>query len=159
MNQKNFFIKLQMYLDDASNMFSFLIERKIRTVRLHMFVWSVNVIFVTWYCYQVGYLLCGLIPPDVIWALFVMIRGAALSPCTKHKTTSAIQSCTLHMPPQKHKTLGAKHRFTKEIFFKKIQQNSNTRSRGLRFGVNRWFPAKMQMNNVNPKVSKLFQCH
>ena len=83
------------------------------------------------------YLLCGLIPPDVIWALFVMIRGAALSPCTKHKTTSAIQSCTLHMPPQKHKTPNAKHKkhsFSKENFFKKKNKNSNIRNRGLRFG-------------------------
>ena len=84
------------------------------------------------------YLLCGLIPPpDVIWALFVMIRGAALSPCTKHKTTSAIQSCTLHMPPQKHKTPNAKHKkhsLSKENFFKKKNKNSYIRNRGLRFG-------------------------
>ena len=39
------------------------------------------------------------------------------------------------------------------------KKNSNTRSRGLRFGVNRWFAAKMQMKNVIPKASKLCQCH
>ena len=103
------------------------------------------------------YLLCGLIPPDVIWALFVMIRGAALSPCTKHKTTSAIQSCTLHMPPPKTQDTRRKTQIHKRETFQ--EKNSNTRSRGLRFGVARWFPAKMQMKNVNPKASKLFQCH
>ena len=85
-----------------------------------------------------------------------MIRGAALSPCTKHKTTSAIQSCTLHMPPQKHKTPNAKHKKT-QIDQEKQKQNSNIRNKGLRFGlgINRLLPAKMQMKNVQTKATKL----
>ena len=71
---------------------------------------------------------------------------------TKQRVRSNPARCTCR--PQKHKTPGAKHRFTKEKISKK-----KLKYKKQRLGVNRWFPAKMQMRNVNPTASKLFQCH
>ena len=75
------------------------------------------------------YLLCGLIPPDVIWALFVMIRGAALpSPLvrnTKQRVRSNPARCTCRPKNTRHQaqnTDSQKRKFSRKSNKTQIQE-------------------------------------